>query len=90
MSRPYNKLLDADKVLIFMRILRDSGVTNMLGAPPYLRTQFPGMTKQEAMDITLAWFGHAPETVDLSVAYDKKYKDFFDTIEAFEPKFRRL
>jgi len=34
--------------------LRDSGVTNMWGAAPYLEAQF-GLDRREARDILLAW-----------------------------------
>ena len=35
--------------------LRESGVTNMFGATPYLMREFPGMTKQEARKVHRAW-----------------------------------
>jgi len=34
--------------------LRDSGVTNMWGAAPYIEREF-GVTRQEAKDILLEW-----------------------------------
>ena len=34
--------------------LRDSGVTNMWGAAPYLEREF-NLTRNEAKDILLAW-----------------------------------
>jgi hypothetical protein len=34
--------------------LRDSGVTNMFGAAPYLQRRF-GLSSNEAKDILLAW-----------------------------------
>jgi hypothetical protein len=34
--------------------LRDSGVTNMFGAGPYLQREF-GLTRHEARDIVLKW-----------------------------------
>ena len=34
--------------------LRDSGVTNMWGAAPYLEQEF-GLSRQEANDILIAW-----------------------------------
>ena len=34
--------------------LRDSGVTNMWGAAPYLQQEF-GLSRQEAKDILIAW-----------------------------------
>ena len=34
--------------------LRDSGVTNMWGAAPYLEQEF-GLSRQDAKDILIAW-----------------------------------
>ena len=34
--------------------LRDSGVTNMWGAAPYLEQEF-GLSRQEARDVLIAW-----------------------------------
>jgi hypothetical protein len=34
--------------------LRDSGVTNMWGAAPYLEQEF-GLSHQEARDVLIAW-----------------------------------
>ena len=45
MMRQYFRFLDE---------LRESGETNMFGAPSYLRATF-GLTKQEALDATSAW-----------------------------------
>ena len=38
----------------FLVDLRESGVTNMWGAGPYLEDEF-NLTKQEAKDVLLAW-----------------------------------
>ena len=38
----------------YLESLRDSGVTNMLGAAPYLQKQF-GLDKYEAKDILIEW-----------------------------------
>ena len=49
----------------YLNELRDSGVTNMFGAAPYIVREF-GTTKQEARDILLAWmssFNENKETV---------------------------
>ena len=35
--------------------LRESGVTNMYGAVSYLIRVYPGMTKQEARAVLVAW-----------------------------------
>jgi hypothetical protein len=34
--------------------LRDSGVTNMWGAAPYLEQEF-GLSRQDARDVLIAW-----------------------------------
>lgn len=38
----------------FLDDLRESGVTNMFGAGPYLQTAF-GLSRYEAKDIVLEW-----------------------------------
>jgi len=38
----------------FLDGLRESGVTNMFGATPYLQEQF-GLDKKEAIDVLVAW-----------------------------------
>jgi hypothetical protein len=51
---------------VFLDELRESGETNMFGAPSYLRATFD-LTKKEAMDATSAWmktFGDGTKTVD--------------------------
>lgn len=39
---------------IFLEVLRDSGVTNMWGATPYLQEEF-GLSKSEAREILIEW-----------------------------------
>ena len=43
-----------DEYFDFLVDIRDSGVTNMWGAGPYLEDEF-NLTKQEAKDVLLAW-----------------------------------
>lgn len=38
----------------FLDDLRDSGVTNMFGAAPYLQREF-GLDRNKAKDVLLAW-----------------------------------
>ena len=38
----------------YLDALRDSGVTNMFGAGPYLQEAF-GLSRWEAKDVVLAW-----------------------------------
>jgi hypothetical protein len=40
--------------LVFLDKLRESGVTNMFGAAPYLKRAF-GLTAKDATDILLYW-----------------------------------
>lgn len=35
--------------------LRESGITNMFGAAPYLREEFPDLDRQMAKEIVLDW-----------------------------------
>lgn len=41
--------------LKFLDKLRDSGVTNMWGARPYLLDEFPGLSEVEAQTVLLYW-----------------------------------
>lgn len=43
-----------DEHLEFLDMLRESGVTNMFGAAPYVEDEF-GVTRQEAKTITVYW-----------------------------------
>ena len=43
-----------NKYWIYLEELRQSGVTNMFGAAPYLANEF-GLSKREARDILLDW-----------------------------------
>jgi hypothetical protein len=38
----------------YLNVLRESGVTNMFGAAPYLQQEF-GLSKHEARDILKQW-----------------------------------
>lgn len=38
----------------YLNALRESGVTNMFGAAPYLQQEF-GLTKYQARDILVKW-----------------------------------
>lgn len=40
--------------LEYLDALRESGVTNMFGATPYLQSQF-GLSRKEASDVLLEW-----------------------------------
>lgn len=51
-----------DEHLEYLDELRESGVTNMLGARPHLLREFPVLGKQDAGDILTYWqqtFGKA-------------------------------
>ena len=41
--------------LEYLDDLRDSGITNMFGAAPYLMDDFPDLTKAEARSIITEW-----------------------------------
>lgn len=44
-----------DEHLKFLDALRESGVTNMFGARPYLRDRFPYLTKEAAGKVLSYW-----------------------------------
>ena len=39
----------------FLEDLRKSGLTNMLGARPYLQTAFPDLSDEEGKEILVKW-----------------------------------
>ena len=41
--------------LIYLDALRDSGVTNMFGARPYLADEFPELSKRESGAVLSYW-----------------------------------
>jgi hypothetical protein len=44
-----------DEMLEFLDDLRDSGVTNMYGAAPYLKDEFYDLSMIEAREVTSYW-----------------------------------
>jgi hypothetical protein len=46
-----------DEVLEYLDDLRDSGITNMFGAPAYVQKEFKmaGVTEQQSFDLTTFW-----------------------------------
>lgn len=44
-----------DEHLEFLDVLRDTGVTNMFGAAPYLRREFRGLKEKESHEILKYW-----------------------------------
>lgn len=47
--------------LEYLDNLRESGVTNMYGASPYLQEDFPELTKEKARDVLLYWLSSFSE-----------------------------
>jgi len=47
-------MYDEKEIFEFLDDLRESGVTNMFGAPAYLQHHF-GMTRRESFDWTKKW-----------------------------------
>lgn len=44
-----------DEHLIYLDNLRESGVTNMFGARPYVEREFPVLTRQESAQVLSYW-----------------------------------
>lgn len=44
-----------DEHLVFLDALRVTGVTNMFGAQPYIRDEFPGLTETQARTVLVHW-----------------------------------
>ncbi len=53
----------------FLKDLRDSGVTNMFGAAPYLQKEF-GLEKGEARQVLANWMQSFSENLDERITYD--------------------
>lgn len=49
------------RYFVYLDELRESGETNMFGAPSYIVSMF-GVTRKEAMDATYAWMRTFDET----------------------------
>ena len=49
------KMDDNEKYYVFLDSLRESGVTNMFGAPPYLVEAFFDFSEVEARKILKSW-----------------------------------
>ena len=45
----------------FLETLRESGVTNMFGAAPYLQESFPELDRFEAKEIVIEWMSSFSE-----------------------------
>jgi hypothetical protein len=53
-----NKMIekeDLKEYFDFLEDLRKSGLTNMLGARPYIQTAFPDLSDKEAKEILVKW-----------------------------------
>ena len=48
-------MADKEKVFVFLDNLRESGVTNMWGAVPYMQIKFPKLREDEAADLLFEW-----------------------------------
>ena len=51
---PVDKVPTQDEVFVFLDVLRESGVTNMFGAAPYIREEF-GINRYEANRFLVQW-----------------------------------
>lgn len=54
--------INMEKYFSYLNVLRDSGVTNMFGASPYLQNEF-GLNRNEAKKVLAAWMNSFKETV---------------------------
>lgn len=44
-----------EEQLVYLDVLRESGVVNMFGAAPYVQDEFPELTKDEARKVLTYW-----------------------------------
>lgn len=49
------------KVFVFLNWLRNTGVTNMFGAAPYITQKFPNIKNREAMQLLSLWMDNFDE-----------------------------
>ena len=54
--------IDKEEMFEYLDTLRETGVTNMFGASPYLQNEF-GLSRSEAKKILSAWMESFKETV---------------------------
>ena len=47
--------LQKEEYFKFLDELRDSGITNMFGAGPFLEDAYPELNKQEAKSVLMEW-----------------------------------
>jgi len=47
--------MNKEEYFLFLDNLRESGITNMFGAVPYLRMAFSELTEREAKNILIEW-----------------------------------
>tara|TARA_R100001015_G_C4524357_1_gene92507 strand:+ start:257 stop:439 length:183 start_codon:yes stop_codon:yes gene_type:complete len=48
-------MIDKDEVFGFLDELRESGITNMFGAAPFIRSAFPDVDKKESRELLGEW-----------------------------------
>lgn len=51
----YLIVVNKEKIFVFLDALRESGITNMWGAVPYMQRQFPKLSEDEASKLLLEW-----------------------------------
>lgn len=44
-----------EQMLVFLDRLRESGVTNMFGATPYIKEAFPKLNQKQAIKVLAYW-----------------------------------
>jgi hypothetical protein len=71
--RAMNNTTKQEDYFKFLNQLRESGVTNMFGAGPFLENEFPELNKQEANSVLGLWMQSFSEDDDIAVA-----DDYFD------------
>ena len=50
-----NELEEKWKIEDYLNLLRESGVTNMFGAVPYIMDEFPYLSRNESKDYLINW-----------------------------------
>jgi hypothetical protein len=77
-SKPLEENVDK-KYSDFLVALRDSGITNMFGAAPYLQSEF-GLDKREAREVLANWMRSFGESLEEGKQLD--IEDFAKVVQA--------
>jgi hypothetical protein len=65
MENKYTIKPEWEKYYKALEVIRESGITNMFGAAPYLREIFPELSRMESNEILCNWMENYDELNDM-------------------------